>query len=127
MVVDDSIMRGTTYEERSSRCSAMPGQKKFMLRISAPPTKFPCYYGIDIPTHSELIAATHTIEEIRKYLRVDSISYLTTDTLIKAVDSPSQKFCTACFDGYYPCRLDDVNDNEDNLKFQFDEGNGLYY
>jgi len=126
VVVDDSIMRGTTMR-KIIKMFRNAGAKEVHVRISAPPTKFPCYYGIDIPTHSELIAATHTIEEIRKYLRVDSISYMTIDTLIEAVDAPSQKFCTACFDGYYPCRLDDLEECDDNLKFQFDEGNGKYY
>ena len=126
VVVDDSIMRGTTMR-KIIKMFRNAGAKEVHVRISAPPTKFPCYYGIDIPTHSELIAATHSIEEIRKYLRVDSISYMTIGTLIEAVDAPSRKFCTACFDGRYPCKLDDLEECEDNLKFQFDEGEGKYY
>lgn len=126
VVVDDSIMRGTTMR-KIIKMFRNAGAKEVHVRISAPPTIFPCYYGIDIPTRSELIAATHTLEEICKYLRVDSISYMTIDTLIEAVNCPSQKYCTACFDGCYPCKLDDMADSDDNLKFQFDEGNGKYY
>ena len=102
------------------------GAREIHVRISAPPTKFPCFYGIDIPTHSELIASSHTVEEIRKYLRVDSIEYLTIDTLVETVAAPHQKFCLACFDGNYPCKLDD-SESDDNLKFQFDDDNVEYY
>jgi len=119
-------MRGTTMR-KIIKMFRNAGAKEVHVRISAPPTIFPCYYGIDIPTRSELIAATHTLDEICKYLRVDSISYMTIDTLIEAVNCPSQKYCTACFDGHYPCKLDDMADSDDNLKFQFDEGNGKYY
>ncbi len=126
VVVDDSIMRGTTMR-KIIKMFRNAGAKEIHVRISAPPTKFPCFYGIDIPTHKELIAATHSIEEIKKYLRVDSIEYMTVDTLLKAVDSPEKQFCTACFDGYYPCELED-NCNEDTQKNLFDDTvNGEYY
>lgn len=126
VVVDDSIMRGTTMR-KIIKMFRSAGAAEVHVRISAPPTVFPCYYGIDIPTRSELIAATHTIEEIRKYLRVDSISYMTIDTMIGAIDSPEKKFCTACFDGNYPCSLDMSPEGEDNQKYLFEEGNGNYY
>ncbi len=128
VVVDDSIMRGTTMR-KIIKMFRRAGAKEVHVRISAPPTRFPCFYGIDIPTHSELIAATHTIEEVRKYLRVDSIEYMTIDTMIDAINRPDQKFCKACFNGDYPCPLEEHDDDEedDNLKFQFDEGNGEYY
>jgi amidophosphoribosyltransferase len=125
IVVDDSIMRGTTMR-KIVKMFKNAGAKEIHVRISAPPTKFPCFYGIDIPTHSELIASSHSVEEIRKYLRVDSVEYLTIDTLVEAVASPHQKFCLACFNGNYTCKLDDFN-GEDNLKLQFDSGNGEYY
>lgn len=126
VVVDDSIMRGTTMR-KIIKMFKTAGATEVHVRISAPPTVFPCYYGIDIPTRSELIAATHTIEEIRKYLRVDSISYMTIDTMIEAINSPDKKFCTACFDGKYPCSLDLSPEAEDNQKYLFEEGNGNYY
>ncbi|HOQ11588.1 MAG: Amidophosphoribosyltransferase precursor [Spirochaetes bacterium ADurb.Bin218] len=125
IVVDDSIMRGTTMR-KIIKMFRNAGAREIHVRISAPPTKFPCYYGIDIPTHSELIASSHTIEEIRKYLRVESLSYLTIDTMIDAINRPQKRFCTACFDGNYPCPLDEFH-NEDNQKYLFEEGNGEYY
>jgi amidophosphoribosyltransferase len=126
VVVDDSIMRGTTMRKIIKMFRAA-GAKEVHVRISAPPTKFPCFYGIDIPTHSELIAATHTIEEIKKYLRVDSISYMTVETLLEAVDRPGKRFCTACFDGNYPCSFENSAESEESQKYLFEEGNGEYY
>jgi amidophosphoribosyltransferase len=126
VVVDDSIMRGTTMR-KIIKMFRNAGAAEIHVRISAPPTIFPCYYGIDIPTRSELIAATHTIEEICKYLRVDSISYLTIETMLGAVNRPEKKFCTACFDGKYPCSFDAAPENEDSQKYLFEEGNGKYY
>ncbi|MCB1191483.1 MAG: amidophosphoribosyltransferase [Leptospiraceae bacterium] len=102
IVVDDSIMRGTT-SRKIIKMIREAGAKKIHMRISSPPTISPCYYGIDIPTHSELIAATHTIDEIKKYLRVDSISYLKLESMLKAVQGYKKlKFCHACFSGKYP-------------------------
>ncbi len=125
VVVDDSIMRGTTMR-KIIKMFRLAGAKEIHVRISAPPTIFPCFYGIDIPTRKELIAATHTIEEIRKYLRVDSIQYMTVETLLSALNEPDMRFCTACFDGTYPCELDEMS--EDNQKYLFeDSGNGEYY
>lgn len=126
VVVDDSIMRGTTMRKIIKMFRAA-GAKEVHVRISAPPTKFPCFYGIDIPTHSELIAATHTIEEIKKYLRVDSIEYMTVETLLEAVDRPGKNFCTACFDGNYPCKFENSLESEESQKYLFEEGNGEYY
>ncbi|HNW29621.1 MAG TPA: amidophosphoribosyltransferase [Spirochaetota bacterium] len=125
IVVDDSIMRGTTMR-KIIKMFRNAGATEIHVRISAPPTQFPCFYGIDIPTHKELIAATHSIEEIRKYLRVDSIRYLTVDTLLTALNEPEMRFCTACFDGDYPCELDEHG--EDNQKYLFeDSGINEYY
>ncbi|MCP4131003.1 MAG: amidophosphoribosyltransferase [bacterium] len=126
IVVDDSIMRGTTMR-KIMKMFRKAGAKEIHVRISAPPTKFPCFYGIDIPTHKELIAATHTIEEIRKYLRVDSIEYMTVETMIGALDS-KMEFCTACFDGNYPCELEEASGVEDDQKYLFEDmGNSEYY
>ena len=125
IVVDDSIMRGTTMR-KIIKMFKNAGAKEIHVRISSPPAKFPCFYGIDIPTQSELIASSHTVEEIRKYLRVDSIAYLTIDTLMETVSSPHLKFCLACFDGNYPCKFDD-SIADDNLKLQFDADNIEYY
>ena len=126
VVVDDSIMRGTTMR-KIIKMFRSAGAVEVHVRISAPPTKFPCFYGIDIPTHKELIAATHSIDEIRKYLRVDSIEYMTVETMLRALGQDHQNFCTACFDGYYPCELEE-NCHEDKQKFLFDDiPNSDYY
>lgn len=118
VVVDDSIMRGTTMR-KIIKMFRKAGAKEIHVRISSPPTRFPCFYGIDIPTHRELIASTHSIDEIRRYLRVDSIEYMTVETMLSAVDEPEMQFCTACFDGNYPSELDDQK--EDSQKYLFDE------
>ncbi len=125
VVVDDSIMRGTTMR-KILKMFRLGGAKEIHVRISAPPTKFPCFYGIDIPTHKELIASTHSIEEIRKYLRVDSLAYLTRETMLQSLDRPEKQFCTACFDGNYPSELGDIG--EDSQKYLFEDiGNHEYY
>jgi amidophosphoribosyltransferase len=117
VVVDDSIMRGTTMR-KIIKMFRNAGAKEIHVRISAPPTKFPCFYGIDIPTHKELIAATHTIEEIRKYLRVESIEYMTVESMLDAVKTSEMGFCTACFNGDYPVQFEH---NDDNQKYLFED------
>ncbi|MBI5143238.1 MAG: amidophosphoribosyltransferase [Nitrospirae bacterium] len=101
VVVDDSIVRGTTSKKivkmiRESGCA-----KSVHLRISSPPTVGPCYYGIDTPTRNELIASTHSVEEIRKYVTADSLGYLNTDELREVVPNCGN-YCMACFDNRYP-------------------------
>ncbi len=118
VVVDDSIMRGTTMR-KIIKMFRLAGATEVHVRISAPPTTFPCFYGIDIPTRKELIAATHAIDEIRKYLRVDSIEYMTVDTMLAALDEPNMNFCCACFNGDYPCELEDTS--EDSQKYLFED------
>jgi len=125
VVVDDSIMRGTTMR-KIIKMFRVAGAAEIHVRISAPPTTFPCFYGIDIPTRKELIAATHTIEEIRKYIRVDSIEYMTVDTLLQAIDSPEMQFCCACFNGNYPCELGETCDDSQKYLFE-DPGANEYY
>lgn len=108
IIVDDSIMRGTT-SRKIVKMIRNAGAKEIHMRISAPPTVSPCYYGIDIPTHSELIASSHTLEEIKKYLRVDSIAYLSIESMHKAAGEDTlknSKYCDACFTGNYPTKLD---------------------
>ena len=101
VVVDDSIVRGTT----SKKLVAMlrqAGAREIHLRISSPPTTNPCYYGIDTPDKHELIASKHSIEEIAEYIGVDSLAYLSTEGLYRAVESTQGKYCDACFSGNYP-------------------------
>lgn len=117
ILVDDSIMRGTTMRKIITMFRKK-GAKEIHVRISSPPTKHPCYYGIDIPTHDELIASTNTIEEIRRYLGVESIAYMTVESMLAAVNMPGCGFCTACFDGGYPLERDFC---EGNQKYLFED------
>ncbi|HDT15192.1 MAG TPA: amidophosphoribosyltransferase [Firmicutes bacterium] len=104
IVVDDSIVRGTT-SRKIVKMIRNAGAKEIHFRISSPPVYNPCFYGMDFPTRAELIANSHTTEEIRKYLRVDSFSYLSIDGLIRSVSGRKDKYCMACFDGDYPITL----------------------
>jgi len=101
IVVDDSIVRGTT-SRKIVRMLREAGATEVHLRVSSPPTTHPCYYGIDTPTRHELVAATHAIDEIRTYLTADSLSYLSLDGLREAVAGGTVHYCYACFTGDYP-------------------------
>ncbi len=100
VVVDDSIVRGTT-SKKIIKMIRNAGAAEVHLRISSPPTSYPCFYGIDMPTRQELIASTHSIEEIRKYVTADTLGYITLDGIRKVVQHP-MNYCAACFDGNYP-------------------------
>lgn len=101
VVVDDSIVRGTT-SRKIVKMLKDAGAKSVHLRISSPPTSWPCYYGIDTPSRKELIAASHSIDEIARYVTADSLAYLTEAGLVTAAgDATGRSFCTACFTGKY--------------------------
>ena len=101
VVVDDSIVRGTTSKLRMKSLRDA-GVKEVHLRISCPPHRFPCAYGIDFPTSKELIAYNRTVEEIRKYLDCDSLGYLSLEGMLQCVKKDSNDYCTACWTGKYP-------------------------
>jgi amidophosphoribosyltransferase len=107
IVVDDSVVRGTT-SRKIVKMVRDAGAREVHVRVSSPPTKWPCFYGIATPTREELIASSQSTEEIAKYLEADSVGYLTLDALINACDTvqgvPSRqaKYCHACFSGEYP-------------------------
>src|SRR6185436_3667802 len=109
VVVDDSIVRGTT-SRKSVKMLRNAGAREGHLRISAPPTTHPCFYGIDTPTRSELIASSHTPEEIARYITCDSLGYLSVEGMMEAVRSVGMHgepgrasgYCDACFTGKYP-------------------------
>jgi amidophosphoribosyltransferase len=101
IVVDDSIVRGTT-SRKLVQMLKQAGASEVHMRISSPPTTDPCYYGIDTPEKSDLIASQKTIAEIAEYLEVDSLAYLSIEGLYRAVQSTKGKFCDACFSGKYP-------------------------
>ncbi len=99
-IVDDSIVRGTTMITRVKKLREL-GAKEVHIRISCPPVKFPCFYGIDFADPKDLIAANHSIDEIKELLNVDSIHYLTIEGLLRSVNHEDH-YCTACFTGEYP-------------------------
>jgi amidophosphoribosyltransferase len=101
VVVDDSIVRGTTGQKIVLMLK-QAGAKEVHVRISSPPTISPCFYGIDTPSKRDLIAANQSLEEIRAFLGADSLAYLSLQGLLKAVATEGQPFCTACFTGDYP-------------------------
>ncbi len=100
VVVDDSIVRGTT-SQKIVRMIRSAGAREVHVRISSPPIQWPCYYGIDTPTRKELIASSHNVEEIRRYLGADSLGYLSLDGMLKATGADPSHFCHACFTGGY--------------------------
>jgi amidophosphoribosyltransferase len=101
VLVDDSLVRGTTSRKIVKMVRAA-GAREVHLRISCPPTVSPCFYGVDTPRRSELIAATHTLDEIRKYVGADSLGYLSLEGLLTAVGPQRQRYCTSCYTGQYP-------------------------
>lgn len=106
VVVDDSLVRGTTSKKLIGNLREA-GAKEVHVRISAPPTANPCYYGIDTPTRSELMASKHTIEQIKNYIGADSLGYLSLGGLTKAASQNSgDGFCDACFSGNYPTPIE---------------------
>jgi amidophosphoribosyltransferase len=118
VLVDDSIVRGTTSRKIVKMVRAA-GAREIHVRISSPPTTGPCYYGIDTPLKSELIASNHTQEETREYIEATSLGYLSHDGLLKAVDdAEGRRHCSACFSGRYPVAVTQPDDWQ--LKIMFD-------
>jgi amidophosphoribosyltransferase len=101
ILVDDSIVRGTT-SRKIVRMVRAAGAKEVHVRVSCPPTISPCFYGIDTPCKSDLIAATHTLDEIRDFLEADTIGYLSMEGLLSAVGSERRSYCSSCYTGVYP-------------------------
>jgi amidophosphoribosyltransferase len=101
VLIDDSIVRGTT-SRKIVKMVRSAGAKEVHMRISCPPTISPCFYGVDTPQKKELIAATHTLEEIRKHLGVDSLAYLSLDGLTGTMNGGRSRYCTSCYTGVYP-------------------------
>jgi amidophosphoribosyltransferase len=101
VLIDDSIVRGTTSRKIVKMVRAA-GAREVHVRISCPPTISPCFYGVDTPRRSELIAATHSLEEIRRYISADSLGYLSLDGLVQSVHGGGRSYCTSCYTGKYP-------------------------
>jgi amidophosphoribosyltransferase len=109
IIIEDSIIRGTTAKSRVKELRKL-GVKKVHMRISCPPHRFPCHYGIDFSTRGELIAAQKSVEELREFLCLDSLHYLSLEGMLAStgVEFPENFFCKACFDGCYPVGFDDI-------------------
>ncbi|MFH1942186.1 MAG: amidophosphoribosyltransferase [bacterium] len=114
VVVEDSIVRGTTLKILT-QLIRKAGAKEVHVRVSSPPIRHPCYYGMDFPTKEELIASSMSVEEIREHLGVESLGYLSMEGLLSAVPLQGRGYCTACFDGSYPVVIE-----EDFSKDQYD-------
>jgi len=101
VLVEDSIVRGTTSRIRIKNFKEA-GAREIHMRVSCPPHRYPCLYGIDFPTREELVASSHTEEEIRQFLGLETLGYLSIEGMLKAMPLPSEEFCLACFTGKYP-------------------------
>lgn len=119
VLIDDSIVRGTTSRKIMHIIRAM-GVREIHVRITSPPLIAPCYYGIDIPTRSELIASAKSVEEIREFIGADSLGYLSLENVLKAVEDKKQ-YCAACFTDRYPTEV--VVDEKQRSLFS-DKGTG---
>ena len=109
VLVDDSIVRGTT-SRKIVRMVRQAGAREVHMRISCPPTIAPCYYGVDTPSERELIAANNTVEETRKFIEADSLGYLSLGALREAVDDHRDEYCYACYTGNYPTELVNIEE-----------------
>ena len=109
IIVDDSIVRGTTCKARVNNLKEA-GAKEVHVLVSCPPHMNPCVYGIDFPDRSKLMAAKYSVDEIRQYLNADSLAYLSQDGMVKATGLPKESFCMACYDGNYPVPYDPLVD-----------------
>lgn len=104
ILIDDSVVRGTT-SRRIVDMLRKAGAKEVHLRVSSPPVKYSCYFGIDTPTRKQLIGATHSVEEIREAIGADSLAYLSIPGLVKSIKMKDERLCTACFSGNYPMEV----------------------
>jgi len=109
IIIEDSIIRGTTIKTRVKSLRKL-GVQRVHMRVAGPPHRFPCHYGIDFSTRGELIAARKSVEELREYLGLDSLHYLSIDGLLNStgIENPQRHFCKACFDGCYPVSFDEM-------------------
>ncbi len=105
IMIDDSIVRGTTSKKIVSMLRDVGGAKEVHVRISSPMVKYPCYYGVDIPNKEQLIANSHSSEEIRELIGADSLAFLSVEGLLNTPENAKCNFCSACFDNNYPIKI----------------------
>jgi amidophosphoribosyltransferase len=120
VLVDDSIVRGTT-SKKIVEMLRLAGAREVHMMISSPPVKYPCYFGIDTPSHEELIGAKKSVEEIRKVIGADSLNYLTVEDLLKTVEGAGCNFCVGCFSGEYPVDIEKANKETESMNLSADE------
>ena len=101
VVVEDSVVRGTTTRGKMGALRKA-GAKEIHLRVASPPIRHPCYFGIDFPDQNALVATGRTVEEIRRFLEVDSLAYISLEGMLECAEQHSADYCTACFSGQYP-------------------------
>ena len=114
VLVDDSIVRGTT-SPKIVKMLRDAGAVEVHVRISCPPTAWPCHYGIDMPTREELIAANHSVEEIRAFTDADSLAYLSLEGLTASVSGPPESYCNACWTGEYRVEIGEEDSRQHEL------------
>jgi len=114
VVVEDSVVRGTTTRSKM-RAIRNAGAKEIHLRVSCPPIRHPCFYGIDFPTSEELIAHNRTVQQIAEFLEVDSLYYLSLDGMLACLKHSKSNYCTACWSGEYKVPIE-----EQQSKFSFE-------
>ena len=109
IIIEDSIIRGTTIKTRVKSLRKL-GVRRVHMRVAGPPHRFPCHYGIDFSTRGELIASRKSVEDLKDYLGLDSLHYLSIEGLLQStgIENPEQNFCKACFDGCYPVSFDEI-------------------
>ncbi len=106
IVVDDSLVRGTTSKRRIQALRDA-GATEIHMRVSCPPTSHPCYFGIDFPSREELLASSRSVQEVCEFIGADSLGYMSLEGLLSAVEQPGD-YCTGCFSGHYPMQLTDA-------------------
>jgi amidophosphoribosyltransferase len=114
IIVEDSVVRGTTTRSKM-RALRQAGAKEIHLRVSCPPIRHPCFYGIDFPTSEELIAHNRTVDEVCKFLEADSLAYLSLEGMLSCLKHEKKDYCTACWSGHYKIPID-----QPQSKFSFE-------
>jgi amidophosphoribosyltransferase len=127
VLVDDSIVRGTTSKKIVEMVRAA-GAKEVHMRVSSPPTTHSCFYGIDTPERSKLLAANHSVEDMARLIGADSLAFISIDGLYRALDKPGRDaakphYCDACFTGDYPIPLPDQQETPDRQLSLLSAGN----
>jgi amidophosphoribosyltransferase len=114
VLVDDSIVRGTT-SPKIVKMIRDAGASEVHVRISCPPTAWPCHYGINMPTREELIASSHSVEEIRQFIKADSVAYLSLEGMLSALSGEPDSYCTACWTGEYRVLISEEDQRQQAL------------